>query len=173
MHVEQASPNQPDVIALIADLDAYQDLLYPAAARYTLDLASLCKPNVLFVVAREGRNPALGCGAVVLHGSFGELKRMYVRPQARGKGIAQQIIAALEARAYSAGCRALVLETGPYQPEAQRFYSRQGYARRGPFGGYPAHALSVFMGKSLGLPAVSLSDSAAESGLPQDAGERQ
>jgi len=150
MRVEQESPNQPDVIALIADLDAYQDSLYPAEARYALDLASLSKPNVFFVVARDERHTALGCGAVVLNDSYGEVKRMYVRPEARGKGIAKQVIVALEASAYESGCRELMLETGPYQPEALRFYTSQGYVRRGAFGAYPEHPLSVFMGKSLG-----------------------
>jgi putative acetyltransferase len=48
-----------------------------------------------------------------------------------------------------AGCEELLLETGPYQPEALAFYSKQGYTRRGPFGAYPDHPLSVFMGKHL------------------------
>lgn len=149
MLIEQESPNQPDVIALIADLDAYQDSLYPAEARYALDLASLSKPNVFFVVARDGGHTALGCGAVVLNNSYGEIKRMFVRLEARGKGIAKQIIAALEAGARASGCRELMLETGPYQPEALGFYTSQGYERRGAFGAYSEHPLSVFMGKLL------------------------
>lgn len=57
MRIEQESPNQPDVIALIADLDAYQDSLYPAEARYALDLASLSKPNVLFLLHEMNNTP--------------------------------------------------------------------------------------------------------------------
>ena len=158
MRVEQESPNQPDVIALIADLDAYQDSLYPAEARYALNLASLSKANVRFVVARDEQQAALGCGAVVLNNSYGEVKRMYVLPEARGKGVAKKIMAALEASAYASGCRELMLETGPYQPEALRFYSNQGYARRGAFGSYPEHPLSVFMGKSLSSSTRARSD---------------
>ncbi|WP_371132412.1 GNAT family N-acetyltransferase [Pseudomonas sp.] len=85
----------------------------------------------------------------MLNDSYGEVKRMYVRPEARGKGIAKQVIAALEASSYESGCRELMLETGPYQPEALRFYTSKGYVRRGAFGAYPEHPLSVFMGKSL------------------------
>lgn len=48
-----------------------------------------------------------------------------------------------------------MLETGPYQPEALAFYAKHGYARRGPFGSYPEHPLSVFMGKSLDSAAAS------------------
>jgi len=158
MRVIHESPNQPDVIALIADLDAYQDSLYPAEARYVLDLASLSKSNVIFVVARDEQHAALGCGAVVLNDSYGEVKRMYVLPEARDKGIAKKVIAALETSAYESGCRELMLETGPYQPEALRFYTNQGYARRGAFGSYPEHPLSVFMGKPLSSATSASSD---------------
>ena len=157
MRVIHESPNQPDVIALIADLDAYQDSLYPAEARYALDLASLSKPNVVFIVARDEQSVALGCGAVVLNESYGEVKRMYVRPEARGRGIAKKLIAALEASAYESGCRELMLETGPYQPEALSFYANQGYVRRRTFGPYSEHPLSVFMGKSLCLASSASS----------------
>lgn len=150
MRVSQENPDQPDVIALIADLDAYQDSLYPAEARYALDLASLKAANVAFVVARAANGTAVGCGAVVVTGSQGELKRMYVRPESRGRGVARQILVELEACAARQGCQALLLETGPYQPEALAFYRTQGYERRGPFGTYPDHPLSVFMGKTIG-----------------------
>lgn len=141
--------NQPDVIALIAELDAYQDTLYPAEARYALDLSALCQPQVLFAVARDAQGVAVGCGAVVLGPDHGELKRMFVRPAARGRGTAQQLIRRLEQAAFERGCRQLLLETGPCQPEALAFYASAGYARRGPFGDYPDHPLSVFMGKTL------------------------
>jgi len=149
MRVTKETPDQPDVIALIAELDAYQDTLYPAEARYALELASLKKPNVLFAVARDSNGKALGCGAVVVSESHGELKRMYVRQESRGQGVAQQVLTELEASAAKLGCQELLLETGPYQPEALAFYKKQGYARRGPFGAYPDHPLSVFMGKGL------------------------
>ncbi|MEJ6004919.1 GNAT family N-acetyltransferase [Paucibacter sp. AS339] len=149
MRVTKETPDQPDVIALIAELDAYQDTLYPAEARYALDLASLKKANVVFVVARDSGGKALGCGAVVVSESHGELKRMYVRQENRGQGVAQQVLVELEASAAKMGCQELLLETGPYQPEALAFYKKQGYERRGPFGTYPDHPLSVFMGKGL------------------------
>ena len=91
MRVTRESPDQPDVIALIAELDAYQDSLYPAEARYALDLASLKQPNVVFAVARHPAGTALGCGAVVVTESVAELKRMYVRQQNRGQGAAQEL----------------------------------------------------------------------------------
>lgn len=150
MRVSLEHPNQPEVIALIGELDAYQDTLYPAEARYALDLASLSLPNVLFAVARDAEGNAVGCGAIVLNPSYGEVKRMYVRPEARGAGAASQLIKALEAAAGAQGCVAFMLETGPYQPEALAFYAKHGYAKCGPFGNYPAHPLSVFLSKGIG-----------------------
>ena len=149
MRVTQETPDQPDVIALIAELDAYQDTLYPPEARYALDLASLKKPDVVFAVARDSSGRAIGCGAVVVSESHGELKRMYVRPGSRGQGVARQVLQYLETSAARIGCQELLLETGPYQPEALAFYKKQGYARRGPFDAYSDHPLSVFMGKVL------------------------
>ena len=107
MPISFESPDQPEVIALIAELDAYQDTLYPPESRHALDMASLKLPNVLFAVARDEKGHAIGCGAVVLMGEFGELKRMYVSPRARGRGFAKQLLALLESEAVRSGCKML------------------------------------------------------------------
>ncbi|MDR6235999.1 GNAT family N-acetyltransferase [Pseudomonas oryzihabitans] len=149
MPIALESPDQPEVIALIAELDAYQDGLYPPESRYALDLGSLLQPNVLFMVARDESGGALGCGAMVLHEGYGELKRMYVKPAGRGRGLGKRLLARLEAEALTTGCKRAMLETGPYQPEALALYAAAGYERRGPFGGYRDDPLSVFMEKRL------------------------
>jgi putative acetyltransferase len=149
VHIALESPKQPEVVALIADLDAYQDTLYPAEARYALDLEALALPNVLFAVGRDAAGGAAGCGAIVLNNDYGELKRMFVRPEARGNGTARAIIEFLESAARARGCMTVMLETGPYQSEALAFYAKQGYESCGPFGEYPDHPLSVFMRKQL------------------------
>ncbi len=147
------SPDQPEVIALIADLDAYQDSLYPAESRYALDLESLKQSNVHFAVARDAQGVAIGCGAVVLYKGYGELKRMYVREHSRGKGVAGALLALLERSASEAGYTSLRLETGPYQPEALAFYTSNGYAQCARYGDYKDDPLSVFMGKDVPVPA--------------------
>lgn len=149
MQVQLESPDQPEVIQLIAELDAYQRRLYPPESVYALSLEALMAPHVLFAVARDPAGRALGCGAIVLGADFGELKRLYVHPQARGQGLAARLLALLEARAAAAGCHDLMLETGPYQTEALAFYARSGYQRRGPFGDYAEDPYSVFMHKRL------------------------
>lgn len=147
--VARETPEQADAVALVGALDADQDTLYPPEARHALDLAALAAANGVFVVARDARGQAMGCGAVVFEAGFGELKRLYVRPADRGHGVATRIVAALEAAAAERGCREIRLETGPRQPEALAFYRREGYAPCGPFGAYPEHPLSVFMAKTL------------------------
>jgi putative acetyltransferase len=149
MPIQLESPAQPEVIALIAALDAYQDSLYPAESRYALDLESLQQPNVRFAVARDAAGSAVGCCAIVLEDGFAELKRMYVKDSARGQGVAQKMVALLEQAALAAGVAALKLETGPFQPEALGFYAQQGFSRCGRYGDYRDDPLSVFMEKRL------------------------
>lgn len=149
MRVALESPDQPEVLQLIAELDAYQASLYPPEACYRLDLAALKQPQVLFGVARDAQGAAVGCGAIVIGRDHGEVKRLYVQPRARGTGVAQQLMGLLESRARIGGCSVLLLETGTRQPEAQALYARLGYTPRGPFGDYPDDPHSVFMEKHL------------------------
>jgi putative acetyltransferase len=149
MHIAFESPDQPAVIALIADLDAYQLTLYPPESVYALDLTALMQPEVRFAVARDASNAIVGCAAVVLSPAYGEIKRMYVQPAMRGKGLARMLMEALEHATRAAGSPLMVLETGPYQPEAIALYERHGFQRCGPYGGYPDDPMSVFMRKPL------------------------
>jgi len=153
MQIHLESPQQADVLALIAELDAYQQSLYPADSVYSLDLASLPTDTLLFAVARDGQGMARACGAIVVTPEFGEIKRMYVHPDSRGLGLAKRLLALLEAQALARGCRLLTLETGIHQPEAIALYARHGYQRRGPYGDYPDDPFSVFMEKPLALAA--------------------
>ena len=149
MNIAFETPDQPDIIALIADLDAYQLTLYPPESVYALDLASLKQPNVLFAVARNADGAALGCGAMVVTPQFAEVKRMYVRPEARGQGLAKRMLSLLEQEAAQRGSTQYTLETGPSQPEAIALYERLGYQRCGPYGDYRDDPLSVFMRKTV------------------------
>lgn len=147
MTIALEPPGQPEVLALIDALDAYQKPLYPPESHHGIDLAALSRPNVLFAVARDEAGRAVGCGAVVLEPAYGELKRMFVRPDRRGQGTAKALLGFLEAQARSRGCTQFMLETGHLQHEAIALYGRCGYQRCAPFGGYADDPLSVFMGK--------------------------
>jgi len=147
VHIAFEPPDQPDVHALIAELDAYLYTLYPADCVYAMDIAALQDPSVCFAVIRDAAGAALGCGAIVIKPAYGEIKRIFVRPAARGRGLARRLIEALEAKAVAQGCTMFMLETGPTQHEALILYRRLGYRERGPFGDYPADQHSLFMAK--------------------------
>lgn len=150
LHIALEPPDQAEVRRLIDELDAYQRPLYPAESHHGIDLAALSAPGVLFAVARDDDGRAVACGALVLGPAWGELKRMYVSPACRGRGVGRALLARLEAEARAAGCRQFVLETGRLQAAALALYERAGYRRCAPFGDYVDDPHSVFMRK----PAV-------------------
>jgi GNAT superfamily N-acetyltransferase len=85
-----------------------------------------------------------------------EIKRMYVVPEVRGRGLARAMLAALEDLARELGAQRVVLETGSKQPEAVRLYETSGYEQIDGFGHYADAPRSLSYGKSLeGADALS------------------
>ncbi|WP_327237890.1 GNAT family N-acetyltransferase [Streptomyces sp. NBC_01317] len=84
-----------------------------------------------------------------------EIKRMYVTPEVRGRGLARLILAALEDDARAAGRIRMVLETGTKQPEALSLYASSGYEPCAKFGHYRFHELSLCYAKPLTVPPVA------------------
>ncbi|HUF84813.1 MAG TPA: GNAT family N-acetyltransferase [Acidimicrobiia bacterium] len=102
-----------------------------------------------FLLARVQGRP-VGCGGLRRHDDgVAELKRMYVVPEERRRGVAQVLLAALEAQAGRLGYHAIVLETGVRQPEALSLYEGHGYDRIANFGPYVDAPLSVCLRKEL------------------------
>ncbi|GIH17418.1 GNAT family N-acetyltransferase [Rugosimonospora africana] len=99
----------------------------------------------VFLVAVDRRaGTALGCGALRRLGpAVAEIKRMYVVPDARGTGVAAAVLRALERAALARGWQTLRLETGTGQPDAIRFYEREGYRTIPLFGHYVGSPISV------------------------------
>jgi DNA-binding MarR family transcriptional regulator/GNAT superfamily N-acetyltransferase len=97
----------------------------------------LTPPAGAFVVARLAGQP-IGCGALkVKDRTVGEIKRMWVRADARGLGVGRRILEALETRARAFGLSALRLETNQTLKEAQALYLRCGYREVEPFNDEP------------------------------------
>jgi putative acetyltransferase len=144
-------PDRPDIRAKLAEADAFYASLYPAEFNYLLDIASLKAPGVSFHVARDTGGALLGFGAVVLQeDGWAEIKRMYIDPAARGRGVGRAVLAALETHARARGAWRSRLETGNQQPPALALYRSFGYAECGPFGGYADDPVSIFMARELG-----------------------
>jgi GNAT superfamily N-acetyltransferase len=105
---------------------------------------------VVFFVARDQDGTPLGCGGLrLVDDGVTEIKRMYVRRESRGTGVATSILRRLEEAALDLGSPAVVLETGPAQTRAIRFYEREGFTRIANFGPYQGAPLSVCFSKVL------------------------
>jgi putative acetyltransferase len=151
IEIRRADIASPTVQQLISALNAELNDRYPeeGANFFRLDADEVADGRGAFLVATmDGR--AVGCGAVRrLEPKVAEIKRMYVAPEARGRGVGRHILVELEAEARRLGVQRLVLETGPRQPEAMTLYSRAGYVEIPLFGEYIGSEFSVCMAKDL------------------------
>jgi GNAT superfamily N-acetyltransferase len=150
--LRRVSISSPAATSLIEALDAELLDRYPeddSVDHFRLD-ATEVEPGrgAFFVVyARAG---AVACGAVrMIDSDIAEVKRMYVHPAMRGRGLGRQLLAAIEAEARVLGATKIALETGPRQPEAIGLYASAGFVQIPAFGDYEDSSLSVFMGKRL------------------------
>ena len=136
---------------LIRSLNAELSARYPeeGATHFRLQADEVAEGRGAFLVAYQASTP-VGCGAVrVIGEAVGEIKRMYVSPAVRGRGVGIAILDALEAEARGLGIRRLVLETGVRQQEALALYQRVGYSPIPAFGEYLDSPLSLCLGKDL------------------------
>ena len=148
--ITRESPDSPDARALVLELEAHLEPLYPQASRHGYSVDKLLREGVAFFVVRYQGEPA-GCGGVQLvGGEYGELKRMYVRPAFRGLGLAKQLVAHLADYARAQGVSLLRLETGVHQGEAIGLYEGLGFYRIPPFGPYRDDPVSLCYEKRLG-----------------------
>jgi putative acetyltransferase len=143
-------PDSPDAAGLILELEAHLASLYPATSRHGFSVERLVAENVDFFVLRTDGMPA-GCGGILfVDGEYGEIKRMYVRPEFRGLGLGRRILEHLTRHAMSRGITLLRLETGIHQQEAIALYERQGFHRIPPFGPYTDDPLTLCYEKPVG-----------------------
>ncbi|HKW92414.1 MAG TPA: GNAT family N-acetyltransferase [Methylomirabilota bacterium] len=143
-------PDTPDAIALIAELQTHLESFYPPESRHGFSVERLIAESVAFFVLRADGQPA-GCGGIKLFGrEYGEIKRMYVRPNFRGAGFGKAILDHLAAHARANGVTLLRLETGIHQQAAIRLYEGEGFRRISPFGPYTNDPVSLCYEKRLG-----------------------
>jgi len=155
--VERADPREPEATALLHASHALMRSLFPPESNHYLSIEALRDSGVAFFVAREGGR-TLGCAAMAAREGYGEVKSMFVAPEARGRGVGAALLARVEAEARARGLSLLRLETGDVLDAAHRVYERAGFARRGPFGDYTDDPRSLFMEKPLAAPAPGTGD---------------
>jgi GNAT superfamily N-acetyltransferase len=135
LDIREAPWSDPDGAALRAAQRAELETRYetpdsePGPAPTAADMT-------LFLVAFDG-DVAVACGGLrAIDRTSGEIKRMYTVPESRGTGAARQVLVALEDAARGLGWQRLRLETGDRQPDAMRFYEREGYTSIPNYGHY-------------------------------------
>ncbi len=172
LEIASAPPLAPESLRLAAALWAELSTIYPEMTAPPFPPRDIVGERAVFMVASLG-GIAIGCGAIrPLPAEFhptamanlpptgetpaatsapivGEVKRMYVAPAARGRGVAAAILRTLEAWAAKCGYATLRLETGERQPHAVRLYERSGYHRIAPYGHHAADPLALCFEKSL------------------------
>ena len=137
IEITPVNPMLPEVLEMIAQLDALMHALYPIESAHLTDPAKLADaPNRFYGARVDG--VIRGCGGfLVTDQGYGEVKRIFVSPKARGLGLGRAVMDHLEREARSLGLSRLKLETGIYQPEALGLFEVCGYAVCERFGDYP------------------------------------
>jgi len=137
-------PDTPDSMQLIDELEGVLSPLYPDESRHGYSVEKLLKQSVTFFVARQ-EEAAAGCAGVQFYGTeYAELKRMYVRPDFRGEGIAKKLLNHIADFTRENDIPILRLETGIHQTEAIGLYEKYGFKRVSPFGEYKEDPNSIF-----------------------------
>lgn len=144
------SPLQADVRALVQALNEYTYALTPAEYRHHMTVEQMAQSDTTLFVARDAAGVALGMGALRRHGrGLGEVKRMFVKPEARGQGVGEAILSRIEALARAEGCSRLVLETGANFDAARRVYERSAFVACDAVLDYPPSPWTAFYSKDI------------------------
>jgi len=155
MNIHRVGYGHADAMRLIEDVQAEYVIRYGGPDATPLDPLMFEPPSGSFFVGYvDGEPVATGAWRRTGVEAFGttssaEIKRMYVAPSGRGRGLARQMLAHLEADAQAHGAEAMVLETGTRQPEAIALYLSSGYVDVPAFGHYKDEPISRCYGKRL------------------------
>lgn len=141
----------PDAQALcLAQQREMQGIYGEADIGPTREAPMFVPPEGVFLVLRDDDGSAVGCGGIArFDDARGEVKRMYVVPEARGRGLGRRLLAELETQARALGYTSVVLETGDRQEAALALYRRAGFVRRPCWPPYDTRALSLCFEKEL------------------------
>jgi GNAT superfamily N-acetyltransferase len=141
-----AEPAAPLVDALRAEMGAlYDDMDIDRPGMPAAGPSQFAPPAGTFLVGYGAAGEPICCGGIKpLPDGACELKRIYVKPDARGRGVARSVLAALEDAARELGYSVARLDTGPRQPHAERIFRAAGYR---PIGNFNANPVASFFGE--------------------------
>ncbi len=151
--IERVCEVIPELASLIDELDQELARKYPPETLHAISLDEILQPHIHFFAAwLSGK--AIGCGGLALFSGFAEVKRLYVRESARGRGVGDAIMTRLIEEALAAKQIIIRLETGTRSFAAIRLYQRWGFQRCEIFEPYASMAPqtivdSLFFEKSI------------------------
>jgi ribosomal protein S18 acetylase RimI-like enzyme len=148
MQIKQVGYGDPDASKLISEVQQEYVVRYGGPDSTPIDPAEFTPPSGLFLVGYLDGLP-VASGGWRSRGDEAEIKRMYVTPTARHRGLARQLLSELERTAAAAGHHRVVLESGSAQPEAIALYRSSGYIPIAPFGHYAGAPGAIHLGKPL------------------------
>jgi GNAT superfamily N-acetyltransferase len=140
-------PEESPASDLLAEMARELNELYGTSRRLdhpSVEPAELRAPGGIYLVGWEGESAVAGGGLRSIGDGVAEIKRMFVRPGARSRGVAGQLLQALEAAARSLAYRRVRLDTGPKQAHARTLYTTQGYV---PIADYSGNPFASFWGE--------------------------
>ncbi len=152
IEIKIESPASPDAQELFAEFAddlkrRYTDFSKDGYANFRPE--EVQRPRSAFVIARS-QSRAVGCGALrAFDEHAAEIKRLFVRPEARGHGVATKILEKLEALAREYDYDSIRLETGIRQPEAMALFGRSGFYRIPKYGEYVDNPVSACFEKRI------------------------
>lgn len=135
INIIRTTSDDKDFIDLVKELDAYLKITDGDEHDFYNQFNGI--ESLQHVVVAYTNSKPVGCGAFKPYDEESvEVKRMYLKPENRGTGIASEILKELETWAKEIGNKRTVLETGKRQVEAVKFYNRSGYLRIPNYGQY-------------------------------------
>ena len=138
---------------LVAEVQQEYTVRYGSPDITPVDPTEFAPPDGRFVIAYLDTTPVAMGGVRRIDVDVVEIKRMYVVPDYRGRGVSRVVLAHLETLALELGATRVLLETGQKQPEAMRLYETSGYERVDNFGHYRCEPDSVSYGKNISDPS--------------------
>ena len=148
LFLKRTSNSEPDFKSLISQLDKYLSIVNGEQDAFYAPNNVLDPLDTAVIAYYDGKPVGCGCFKKFDHESV-EIKRMYVDPEIRGKGIASAVLNELEKWAKEKGFTQTVLETGKKLDDANALYYKQGYQIIENYGQYAGIENSVCMKKAL------------------------
>ena len=148
MILKEVSPYEPEVLRFIDLLNQHNLSFYPPEVCHLDPPEILAKENCI-VIGAYNHLELWGMGAIKFFDDYSEIKRMFVPPKYRGKGVARLILNKLIEITKKKGLPKVRLETGSKFRPAVQLYKRNGFQVCGPFGPYKKGPKNMYMERQI------------------------